>query len=85
MFLVKRQSTHSTYTDYRMGFNTFGCKQFATAYEIDEAVLLAKQLTTADYTAVAVFANGTPVTAADVRSYYAGMGNADTLIEALSR
>jgi hypothetical protein len=85
MIYVKRQSTHSTYTDYRMGFNTFGCKQFADAYEIDEAVLLAKQLTTADYTATAVFADGTPVTAADVRSLYTGMGSVDTLIDTLAR
>lgn len=82
-FYVKRQSRTSTYSDYRIHMNTYGAKLFATAYTIEEAVLLAAQITDKDFTATAIHENGKPVTESDIRSLYFGFCNVETLVDAL--
>lgn len=81
--LIRRTSKHTVYTDYRMGMNTFGAKQFATAYEIDEAVIVAHQITNDHYDARAIWEDGTCITESDIRATYRGIGNVETIIRSL--
>lgn len=81
-FLIKRYNLQTGKIEYRHGFMSYGNKDGAQTYTIDEAVIMAHQIDNYPYEHVAVWIDDTPVTETDIRMYYTGVG-VETIVDSL--
>lgn len=84
MFLIKRTNEQTGAVDYRTGFMRYGAREHAESYTIDEAVILAHQISTKTHDCFAVHAaTDLPVNELDIYVYLDPGLNPRTIIASL--